>query len=86
MAFVSSDKFFPGDPDFEWVHQKVHRALTAPPRHDPDRPGPAPTPTDSGRPSVPPSPSASPSQSSDPGEAVEVADSCAYHPDGADAG
>ena len=30
VAFVSSDKFFSGDPDFEWMRQVVDRALDPP--------------------------------------------------------
>ena len=78
VAFVSSDKFFPGDPDFEWLHDAVDRALVPPPpRPNPDKPrptaSPAPTPTDTASPS--------PTPSVDPGAAVEVEDSCAYRPE-----
>ncbi|HET6562303.1 MAG TPA: LCP family protein [Marmoricola sp.] len=72
VAFVSSDKFFPGDPDFEWLRDAVDRALA--PQRDPARPSsPRPTPTDADEPA--------PTPTVDPGAATEVADSCAYHPE-----
>ena len=76
VAFVASDKFVPGNPDFAWLHEAVDRALSGPAPRDRDRDRPKPSPTD------PSSPSPSPTPSPDPGQAVEVADSCAYHPEG----
>jgi polyisoprenyl-teichoic acid--peptidoglycan teichoic acid transferase len=76
VAFVSSERFFPGDPDFAWVQETVQRAIQPPPPR-PARPGdgpdPAPTPTATPTPGAEPEP--------DPGEAVEVEDSCGYHPE-----
>jgi LCP family protein required for cell wall assembly len=76
VAFVSSDEFFPGDPDFTWVQQTVQRTLDPPPPRQ-ARPGEDPEP--------PPTPTATPTPGEevepDPGEAVEVEDSCGYHPE-----
>jgi LCP family protein required for cell wall assembly len=58
IAFVSSDRFFSGDPDYAWMQDSVRRALAAGGKHQPAAPGPEP----------------------DPGQAVDVGDSCAYHP------
>ncbi|GAA4716483.1 LCP family protein [Nocardioides conyzicola] len=33
MAFVSSDKFFSGDPDYDWMHDVVDRALAPKKKH-----------------------------------------------------
>jgi LCP family protein required for cell wall assembly len=33
MAFVSSDKFFSGDPDYEWMHSVVDKALAPKKKH-----------------------------------------------------
>jgi LCP family protein required for cell wall assembly len=78
VAFVSSEKFFPGDPDFEWLQETVDRALAPPPARNPDRPRPTPSPTPT--PTDPAEPSPTPTV--DPGAAVEVEDSCAYRPEG----
>ena len=59
IAFVSSDRFFSGDPDFAWMQESVQRALAS--LDGPRRPR-------AGGPTT------------DPGEAVDVKDSCAYHP------
>ncbi len=76
VAFVSSERFFPGDPDFAWLHGAVERALAPPP--DPKEPRPSesvtPTPADPGEPT--------PTPTVDPGAAVEVDESCAYDPVG----
>jgi LCP family protein required for cell wall assembly len=61
VAFVSSDRFFSGDPDFDWMQESVQRAVD---RLD------APRQPRSGTPST------------DPGESVDVKDSCAYNPEG----
>ena len=58
IAFVSSDRFFSGDPDYTWMHESVQRALAS---------------LDGKRPARPPG-------TSDPGEAVDVKNSCAYNP------
>lgn len=76
VVFRSSDQFFPGDPDFEWLRSAVRKALR-PPRDRPPRtaeagPTPAPSPTPSG------SPEPTPAES---GQAVEAADACAYQPE-----
>ncbi len=60
VAFVASDRFFSGDPDYAWMQESVRRAMDAL-----DRPRGG-----GGRPSTEP----------DPGDAVDVSDSCAYHP------
>jgi LCP family protein required for cell wall assembly len=60
LAFVASERFFSGDPDFAWMQESVQRALAALDR--PHRPRSGDTP--------------------DPGEAVDVKDSCAYDPEG----
>ena len=81
VAFVASDEFFPGAPDFEWLRKTVDRALIPPPSEAGEEPGgrpgpeqplttPAPTPT----PSAPPQ--------DDPGAAVPVEQSCEYRPVG----
>ncbi len=80
VTFVSSDKFFPGDPDFEWLRDAVDRALVPPPpRPNPDKPRPTQTPSPTPTPTDPADPS--PTPSADPGAAVEVEDSCAYRPE-----
>ncbi|MBA2952777.1 LCP family protein [Nocardioides sp. CGMCC 1.13656] len=54
IAFVNSDKFFSGDPDYDWMRSVVAKALgPRAPRADRD----------------------------DPGNAVETADACGYHPE-----
>jgi hypothetical protein len=79
VAFVSSDRFFPGDPDFEWLRGAVDRALE-PPSPDRERPRPTTTPTPT-TPTAPTDP-VEPTPTVDPGAAVEVEDSCAYRPEG----
>lgn len=74
IAFVSSSEFFPGDPDFTWVQERVQRALHGP---RPSTPRPTPLEPEPGQPT--PTETASPEP--EPGEAVEVADSCAYRPE-----
>jgi LCP family protein required for cell wall assembly len=66
VVFRLSDQFFPSNPDYDWVHQKVRRAL-----HPQAKPAVPSTTT-------PSTPSASPTV--DPAEAVDAADTCAYHP------
>ncbi len=66
VVFRLSDQFFPSNPDYGWVHQKVRRAL-----HPHAQPA-APSTT------TPSTPSASPTV--DPADAVDAADTCAYHP------
>jgi len=67
IAFVSSDRFNPAAPDFTWLRSSVQRALAPPAvRHR-------------GEAGQPASPASDPT---DPGSAVDVSDSCAYHPVG----
>jgi LCP family protein required for cell wall assembly len=75
VAFVSSERFFSGDPDFDWMRATVRRALRASSSEagagrGEDTPRGA-------RPSTSPSATAEP----DPGTAVDVSDSCAYDPE-----
>ena len=74
VVFRSSEAFFPGDPDFAWMRQKVRTALRPPPDKPRDRAESRPTPTRS------PSPGA-PTEEADPGTAVEATDICGYHPE-----
>jgi LCP family protein required for cell wall assembly len=55
IAFVSSDRFFSGNPDYTWIQDSVRRALAPVGKHHAHQPD-------------------------DPGRAVDVANSCAYHP------
>jgi len=76
VAFVPSDKFWPGDPDFEWMRARVHRAL---------EPGHAQQPhVDGGRDLDGTSTGGSGGSggTGTTGGAVEVRDSCGYHPVG----
>ena len=73
VVFRASSEFAPSNPDYDWVHEKVRKALrvgSAGPRHA------APTPTPTTAPT--PSPSASPTV--DPADATDAADACGYHP------
>jgi LCP family protein required for cell wall assembly len=78
VVFRNSDEFFPGNPDFDWMQEKVRRALRPPaPERTPDRPARTTSPE-------PGSPSAGPTTSPEPtpeaGAAVDAADACAYDP------
>ncbi len=73
LPFVSSPEFFSGDPDFAWMRQVVQKALAPP--DTANRPGTGGSPASPG----PGEPSPTPG-SEDPGTAVSVEDSCAYHP------
>jgi len=74
VAFVSSPRFFPGDPDFDLVQSTVHMALRT-------RPSPDPTSPPQGGTTVSPSPSPTATPEGDDGPAVvEVSDSCTYNP------
>ena len=81
IAFVASDAFWPGDPDFDWLQDRVRRAIAPP---VPPRPSSSPTGTPTAEPTASPTlgPPATPAPEpdSDPGDAVEVDDSCAYRP------
>ncbi len=59
VAFVSSERFFSGDPDYAWMQESVQRALAS--LDGPRRPRGG-------------------SSTTDPGNAVDVKDSCAYEP------
>ena len=75
VVFRSSEAFFPGDPDFDWMRQKVRQALE-PPKDRPRDRGAA-RPSASAKPT--PTPGV-PSEEPDPGAAVEAKDTCGYHP------
>ena len=79
IAFVSSDAFVPGDPDYEWLQGAVRRAIR-PPRVRGDDPGRAPS--DPSRPSSGPSSDPAVDDEADPvaEDPVEVAASCEYQP------
>jgi hypothetical protein len=84
VAFVRSDAFYPEDPDLDWLHEQVDKALAPPPprqRGEPSTPEAAPEPTaePTGEPG---DPDASPEPEVDPGAPVDLADSCAYDPEG----
>jgi hypothetical protein len=74
VVFRSSDRFWPADPDFAWMQSVVRKALAPLDRSLPEGGEPAASPTASA--SV--SPNAVPTP--DPGDAVDAADACAYHP------
>ena len=82
VAFVSSDEFFPGDPDFTWVRQTVQKALAPQPADSANDGGSDPAPGGPQSPGGPPSPGGptAPPGSDDPSAAVSVEDSCGYHP------
>ena len=83
MAFISSKEFFSGDPDFDWMRDKVRKALTKADQPAPSEP-PPPAPTDPTSPSpTVPSPSETPGDGD--GTAVRVKDSCQYDPARAEA-
>jgi hypothetical protein len=70
VVFRLSDEFFPGDPDFGWMQERVRLALRPPARdRTPDRPSATPTPQ---VPTEEPTP--------EPGAAVDASDACAYDP------
>ena len=77
IAFVTSSRFFSGDPDFDWMQESVRRALAPagpPPARLPPRASPTASPTTA--------PTASATSEPDPGAAVDVPDTCAYLPEG----
>ena len=80
VAFISSEEFFSGDPDFDWMREKVRKAIAAQDEPAPTEPPPAPT---SPSPTSPASPSPTPGDGD--GTAVRVKDSCAYDPQRAEA-
>lgn len=85
IAFVASEDFWPADPDFEWLQDRVRRALAPPsPRAptsspvEPAVPAESPSATPTAGPTI--GPTVPPEVETDPGDAVEVEDSCAYRP------
>ena len=79
VVFRASSQFAPSNPDYDWVHEKVRRALrTSQASAAHGRGGgtqeTTPTPTPS------PSASLSASPTVDPAEATDAADACGYHP------
>jgi LCP family protein required for cell wall assembly len=70
VAFVSSDRFFSGDPDYAWMQESVRRALA------PDGSGRA----GGATPSATPTSSLTVGAEPDPGDSVDVWDSCEYRP------
>ena len=72
VVFRASSEFAPSNPDYDWVHEKVRKALRS---GQPGR-GTTPTPTPTTAPT--PSPSASPTV--DPADATDAKDACGYHP------
>ncbi len=90
VAFVPSDRFAPANPDYVWVQNTVRRTLAraaqattpATPLATP-RPIPSPTTSPTPIPTTGPTPiPTTGTQVADPGDAVSVADSCVYAPDG----
>ena len=81
IAFVTSSRFFSGDPDFVWMQESVRRALAAgaAPPVTPSSTG-SPTPSPTASPTT--APTTSPTSEPDPGAAVDVPDTCAYLPEG----
>ncbi len=73
VAFVSSERFLPGDPDFAWMREVVRRALVPPSGAGGPRGA-----RSGASPSASPTPGASPS--ADPGTPVEAEDICGYDP------
>jgi polyisoprenyl-teichoic acid--peptidoglycan teichoic acid transferase len=79
VTFVRSDEFYPEDPDLDWVRAQVDRALAPPARRDRGEPAREPTSEVEQE-----APDAEDEGEEDAGAAVDVADSCAYDPDGWD--
>lgn len=76
LAFINSPQFYSGDPDFEWLAQRVQRALDPPP--EPAAPeGPVGPAAEAGD----PEPKTEPEQADGEGSAVRVDDSCEYDPE-----
>ncbi len=67
VVFRSSDRFYPANPDFAWMRSVVRNALAPRDRNRLEE-------------SASPSPAPSASATPDPGDAVDAADACAYHP------
>ena len=83
VVFRVSDEFFPGNPDFDWMQERVRLALRPPARErTPDRP--AATVAPSAEPTTGPTTGATEVPTEEPtpaaGAAVDAADACAYDP------
>jgi polyisoprenyl-teichoic acid--peptidoglycan teichoic acid transferase len=82
VTFVRSDAFHPEDPDLDWVRAQVDRALVPPVRRERGEPADEVPPSTS--PADPDGEQPQGGEDEDAGAAVDVADSCAYDPDGWD--
>ena len=81
VAFISSKQFFSGDPDFDWMREKVRKAIATQ-----DEPAPTePPPSAPSSPSSPSTPRPSQAPGDGDGTAVRVKDSCQYDPKRAEA-
>ena len=83
VAFVSSERFFSGDPDYAWMQESVRRALAAPGNSRPSggaTPSTTPVTAPSSTPASPATSSPTVAAEPDPGESVDVRDSCEYQP------
>ena len=83
VAFVSSDRFFSGDPDYAWMQESVRRALATPGNSRPSggaTPSTTPRHCPASTPAAPATSSATVAAEPDPGESVDVRDSCEYQP------
>ncbi len=82
VAFVSSDKFFSGDPDFVWMQSVVERTLHPPKRSSTPSSEPAAPATGTTGTAGTAGTTEDEDADDDPGTAVSVADACGYHPVG----
>jgi LCP family protein required for cell wall assembly len=76
VVFKSSDKFFSGDPDYDYLRETVQNALHPKPAKPPVTPSSPPSPDDS------PPPGTEPSDPTDPADQPDedTDDACAYNP------
>jgi LCP family protein required for cell wall assembly len=81
VAFITSPEFFSGDPDYDWMREKVQKALDPPEKPLPTEPPPPSTPGPDDP--TPPTPTETPGDGD--GAAVQVRDSCQYDPERAEA-
>lgn len=83
VVFKTSDKFFSGDPDFDWMHEAVDRALHPKKYRDGKGGGAGDAPTDVPTDTPTDTPTDVPTEdpTEDPGAAVNARDSCAYQPE-----
>ena len=79
VAFVSSDKFFSGDPDFDWMHSVVDRALDPPPPATVSTPDLEQDDEEQDE-EAPPDDASDVTDPEDPGATVTVSDTCGYAP------